>query len=82
MEECFAETNIRIKPTYKISERIHPDTGVRIIYWACDFVSGTKRIKDRRELKSVEWMTQEEIFTFCETDLCKDVKIYMGNINQ
>lgn len=81
VEECFAETNIRIKPAYKISERVHPDTGVRIIYWACDFVSGVKRIKDKKELKSVEWMTQEEIFEFCETDLCKDVKIYMGNID-
>lgn len=73
-DECFQETNIKIKPQYEIGERIHPDTGVRIIYWYCDYVSGRKKVKDPTELKDVEWMKNEEVLTFFETNVFNIIK--------
>lgn len=73
-KECYTETNITITSRAKIGERIHPNTGVHIQYWVCDYISGRRRLKATDELKSVEWMTAEELETFFEIDIYKPVK--------
>lgn len=76
-DECFNETNIYIEPKTKLGERIHPVTHARLIYWACDYISGKKINKDKHELKSVEWMTYEEVCEFFENDIYEEVRNYL-----
>lgn len=77
-KECQAETNIIIKVKRKIGERIHPETGVNIQYWECEYKKGVRRVKDLNEIKSIEWMTLEEVEAFFDSEIYQPVREFLA----
>lgn len=57
MREALEETGLRVRATGLIGNRVHPRTGVRIVYVAAASVDETCGVADPgRELAEVRWV--------------------------
>lgn len=73
--ELMEETNIEAQHFQKIGERIHPETGVHICYWAAEH----KRRRLRKEflLSKAKWKSVKDVFDLITTNLYEPVKKYL-----
>jgi 8-oxo-dGTP diphosphatase len=53
--EALEETGLDVQPVKHLGERIHPNTGRRMIYVACEVLGGNAYVADGDELAEVEW---------------------------
>lgn len=58
--EALEETGLEVAPTRTLGERIHPATGRRIAYVACEPTGGTARAAAELEVAEVRWCTLAE----------------------
>jgi 8-oxo-dGTP diphosphatase len=61
VREALEETGIETAQRRVLGSRVHPDTGKRITYVACDVITGTARVAAPRELVAVEWVPIGEL---------------------
>jgi 8-oxo-dGTP pyrophosphatase MutT (NUDIX family) len=81
VEEVFNETNVKCNVTGKIGERrVHPDTGAKIIYYGCSYLSGEACNKDIGENAEVKWVKAWEVEKLVTSDLYSDVKELLRRI--
>jgi 8-oxo-dGTP diphosphatase len=55
VREVEEELGLTVAPTLTIGERVHPVTGRRVVYVACEVVDGVERIVDVDELDDMRW---------------------------
>ena len=60
VREAAEETGVEVTARYVLGERIHPGTGARITYVACDLVAGTARPGSSREVAEVRWVSVQD----------------------
>ena len=81
IREVFEETGLNVSIIGLIGTRVHPDTGMKIIYYMCQYESGEIRILDRNEILEVAFKTKQEFIDDVKTDVFGPVKKYiMKNI--
>jgi 8-oxo-dGTP diphosphatase len=78
-KECLQETNIRIKPLFKLGERLHPNTKVWLSYWICDYISGELCNNDTDELNQVKWVSGQEALSLITSDIYAPLKEFLIN---
>ena len=57
VRETGEEVGLTVHATKLLGERIHPNTGRRMAYVACDIDSGDAYVTDTEELAAVAWVT-------------------------
>lgn len=75
--ETVEETGLTVTPTQLLGERIHPKTGRRMAYVACDIVSGTAHVADEDELADLAWVKPDEFSTFVPYGFAPVVQDYL-----
>lgn len=61
VRETCEEVGLDVAVVKSLGERIHPATGRRIVYVACDVVAGTARVADVDEIAEVEWCDKARV---------------------
>jgi 8-oxo-dGTP diphosphatase len=51
--------------SHVLGDRVHPVTGRRVIYVACDLISGTPRVADEDEIAEVAWCDIGQVRRLC-----------------
>ena len=62
--ETGEEVGLTVTPAKNLGERIHPNTGRKMIYVACEIVSGEAHVTDTEELVDLAWCKQDELATY------------------
>ena len=75
--ETVEETGLTVAPTQLLGERIHPKTGRRMAYVACDIVSGTAHVADEDELADLAWVKPNEFSDFVPYGFAPVVQDYL-----
>ena len=77
VRETLEETGLAVKVVRLLGERVHPKTGRRMSYVACEVLSGTATVVDTEELDACEWVTRAEIATYVPYGLFDAVQSYL-----
>ena len=77
--ETVEETGLTVTPTRLLGQRIHPKTGRRMAYVACDIVSGTARVADTEELADLAWVTPAQFDEFVPYGFAPVVQDYLSS---
>jgi len=77
VRETHEETNVEVKATRLLGERIHPKTGRLMGYVACDYVSGTAAVADPDELADFAWVTPDQFNHYVPYGFAPDVVTYL-----
>lgn len=56
VREALEEAGVTVAPLRLLGERVHPATGLRVVYVACRLVSGTAFPASPREVAEVRWV--------------------------
>ena len=64
VRETSEEVGLTMTATATLGERVHPNTGRRMAYVACQMVSGDAHVADTEELADIAWVTPEEAADF------------------
>lgn len=54
--EALEEAGVTVAPLQLLGERVHPATGLRVVYVACELVAGTAYPASPREVAEVRWV--------------------------
>jgi 8-oxo-dGTP diphosphatase len=60
-----------------LGERLHPDTGRRVMYVACDLISGTARVANEDEIAEVAWCDLGEVLEYVPLGFFVPVQEYL-----
>lgn len=77
--ETVEETGLTVSPVQLLGERVHPKTGRRMAYVACDIISGTAHVADEDELADLAWVKPAEFSTFVPYGFAPVVENYLEN---
>lgn len=78
IREVYEETGVKCEAIRQIYERIHPVTGIKILYWECHPKTTTIKITETDEIANAEWVDPEEIINKRFTsDPAPEVKQFM-----
>lgn len=61
VRETREETGLVVAEVKVLGERVHPNTGRRMIYIACDVVAGDVRVVDDEELDDFAWVSGDNL---------------------
>lgn len=61
VREVKEETGLVVTVAERLRERIHPATGVRIIYFACSILSGTAHRAAPDEIADIAWVPLRDV---------------------
>ncbi len=79
LREISEETGLICKVTQKLGERIHPNSGKMIIYFACEYVSGELN-DSSSEIERVEWVDIKQVKERITSDLFDKVEDFLDEI--
>ncbi|BAK33758.1 putative hydrolase [Microlunatus phosphovorus NM-1] len=77
--ETVEETGLTVTPKQLLGERIHPKTGRRMAYVACEIVSGTAHVADEDELADLAWVKPADFSTFVPYGFAPVVQDYLDS---
>lgn len=77
--ETNEEVGLTVKPTQLLGERIHPNTGRRMAYVACEIISGTAHLTDTDELADLKWAEPHEFKDYVPYGFAPDVEEYLAS---
>ena len=78
--ETVEETGLTVAPKQLLGERIHPKTGRRMAYVACDIVGGTAHVADTDELADLAWVTPGQFPDFVPYRFAPIVLDYLNSV--
>jgi len=78
--EVMEEVGIDCRPRKRLGERIHPQTGRRIHYLVCRYVSGDGVSREPRKISEAKWMTPKEVTTSVTSSLFRPVLDYIKTL--
>jgi 8-oxo-dGTP pyrophosphatase MutT (NUDIX family) len=77
VRESQEETGLTVRAAKRLGERVHPATGRRMVYVACDVVTGTAYVGDEEELAEVAWCDQATLASYVPSPLYGPVQDYL-----
>ena len=80
VRETEEETGLVVASRRMLGERVHPKTGRRMSYAACDVVSGVARVVDTEELDSLAWVAHADIQKHVPYGLFEPVQEYLDSV--
>jgi 8-oxo-dGTP diphosphatase len=55
VRETLEETGLVVRALHDLGERVHPDTGRTMLYFACEAMAGTAHVASKEEVAEVAW---------------------------
>lgn len=77
--ETVEETGLTVAPIRLLGERVHPKTGRRMAYVACNIVSGTAYVADTDELADLAWVRPERFADYVPYGFAQVVQDYLDS---
>ena len=77
VRETAEETGLGVAAIKLLGERVHPKTGRRMSYTACQVMSGTATVVDTEELDELAWVALAEIPQYVPYGLFEPVQAYL-----
>jgi 8-oxo-dGTP diphosphatase len=77
VREAMEETGLSVEAVAELGERVHPDTGRRIVYVACRAQAGEAQAASLREVAEVAWVTPAEVSQYVPRGLFPPVQAYL-----
>jgi 8-oxo-dGTP diphosphatase len=75
--ETKEETGLDVRAIKNLGERVHPTTGRRMIYLACQPGSGKPSIRDVEEIADLTWAARDEIAALIPGGFYDGVRTYL-----
>jgi 8-oxo-dGTP diphosphatase len=79
VRETKEEAGIVVAETRALGDRVHPKTGRRMYYTACELVSGEAHVADTDELDKVEWVTHGQLAEYVPYGFFEPVQEYLDS---
>ncbi|GGM23473.1 hypothetical protein GCM10010129_79840 [Streptomyces fumigatiscleroticus] len=57
--EALEEAGVGVAAVFLLGERVHPDTGRPMSYWACRLLGGQARVASPREVAEIAWVDRQ-----------------------
>lgn len=76
--EVREETGLIVAESKTLGERIHPNTGRKMIYVACDVVRGNATVVDTDELNDLTWANQTNLVEYVPYGFYQPVQDYLN----
>ena len=76
LREISEETGLICKVVKRLGERVHPNSGKMIIYFACEYVSGELN-DSSSEIERVEWVDIKQVKERITSDLFDKVEDFL-----
>lgn len=80
VREVGEETGVVVRVVRGLGGRVHPKTGRRMAYVACEVVSGEAYVADREELAEVVWCGVGEIPEYVPYGVYGPVQEYLDRV--
>lgn len=80
VRETLEETGLTVEAVKLLGERVHPKTGRRMSYTACELVSGEAHVAAADELDAVAWVAHGEIAEYVPYGLFELVQDYLDSV--
>lgn len=80
VRETWEETGVVVRVVGELGGRVHPKTGRRMSYTACEVVSGEAYVADREELAEVAWCGAEEVAEYVPYGFYGPVQEYFDRV--
>lgn len=80
VRETLEETGLDVSPVKDLGERIHPATGRRMIYVACEALAGDAHVADADELAEVEWCDRAKVAAYVPFPFFEPVQEYLDAV--
>ncbi|MER6913341.1 NUDIX hydrolase [Streptomyces sp. NPDC000594] len=77
VREVKEETGLVVAGTERLRERIHPETGVHIVYFACSILSGTAHRAAPDEVADITWVPLRDVLHYIPGGLYLPVQRYL-----
>ncbi|MFF3554597.1 NUDIX hydrolase [Streptomyces tsukubensis] len=77
VREVKEETGLVVTVTERLRERIHPETGVHIIYFACSILSGTAHRAAPDEVADIRWVPLRDVSHYVPDGFFLPVQQYL-----
>ncbi|MET8980870.1 NUDIX hydrolase [Streptomyces sp. NPDC004539] len=77
VREAWEETGVVVRVVRGLGERVHPKTGRRMSYTACEVVSGEAYVADAEELAEVVWCGVGDVDSYVPYGLYGPVREYL-----
>lgn len=79
VRETLEETGLDVAAVKALGERVHPATGRRMIYVACELLAGVAHVANADELSAVEWCDRARVAELVPSPLYRPVQEYLDN---
>lgn len=80
VRETSEETGLVVAAMKVLGERVHPSTGRRMIYVACDLLAGDAEIGDQNELAELSWSSTADMRRLVPHGFFGPVQDYLDTI--
>ncbi|WP_405558956.1 NUDIX domain-containing protein [Streptomyces canus] len=75
--EAREEAGVSVAPLVVLGSRLHPATGWRVVYVACQLLDGTAHVASPREVAEVAWVRPAELDGFVPGGVYGPVQAYL-----
>jgi 8-oxo-dGTP diphosphatase len=79
VREAEEETGITVRAAIRLGDRVHPATGRRMVYVACDAITGSARLADPEDLAQVEWCDRARLTKYVPFPFYEPVQDYFDS---
>ena len=80
--EAMEEVGIKCQPRKRLGERTHPQTGRRMHYVLCRYVSGDGVSREPTKISEAKWMTPDEVKASVTSSLFRPVLDYIDTLQE
>lgn len=77
VRETAEETGLTVSAVKLLGDRVHPKTGRRMFYAACELLAGEAHVADADELAEVAWAAHSELAAYVPYGLFGPVQDYL-----
>jgi 8-oxo-dGTP diphosphatase len=78
--EAREEAGVMSAASRVLGERVHPVTSRRVVYVACDLVSGVPRVADEDEIAEVAWCDIGDLHRYVPAGFFAPVQAYLDAV--
>lgn len=75
--EALEEAGVRVAPLVVLGSRVHPATGWRVVYVACQLLSGEAHAASPREVAEVAWVPAGRLAEYVPGGVYPPVQTYL-----
>jgi len=80
VRETLEEVGLTVQADKMLGERVHPNTGRTMLYFACSVVEGEAHVADDDELDAVEWCDRAKVAEFVPYGLFGPVQEHVDSV--